>query len=373
MQSHSPGRPPQIRQTSFTKRHCSFDTPSEVPGVPERYLYRNSLTTNNEVSSTDSQKLLGISLKVDPSYEWPSDKWHDNTALKLNKTSHNRSYIPLYLQSVSSSQKNAPTSATDANTEIRNKHGDILALSGTDNTPDISPLNDFVNHRHNDLPMDLPRTQQNLGNCQRNILSPIPLRPPFARDLPPLKQMPHSLLPTSLKCQSHTDLSDGIRYLAGTSLTEDSNSWSELPALTAALSTSSCPKYSIPEGNQALGSPHDRLSPALVHIILIYSFLRSEMFAKTTSSIGSSKSSLSSNESCSVTSMSSMPAPNPPIILTPPPINAIKADQSSGKIAPHEPFLSHNPPANDCNIVVDTLPTIYKLVARLPGYQRESM
>lgn len=64
-----------------------------------------------------------------------------------------------------------------------------------------------------------------------------------------------------------------------------------------------------------------------------------------------------------------LPPPEPPTILTPPP------DQDPArKLAPHEPFLPREqlPPKNTY-MAVQTLPTEYTLVVRLPGFQRDSI
>ncbi|EKM54634.1 uncharacterized protein PHACADRAFT_258626 [Phanerochaete carnosa HHB-10118-sp] len=57
--------------------------------------------------------------------------------------------------------------------------------------------------------------------------------------------------------------------------------------------------------------------------------------------------------------------PQPPTVLTPPP------PLQGG--APHESFLSHAPPPQDSYIAVETGPTDYHLLVRLPGYVRDSM
>ncbi|KIP06504.1 hypothetical protein PHLGIDRAFT_72607 [Phlebiopsis gigantea 11061_1 CR5-6] len=41
--------------------------------------------------------------------------------------------------------------------------------------------------------------------------------------------------------------------------------------------------------------------------------------------------------------------------------------------AAHEPFLSHAPPPQDSYIAVETSPSEYRLIVRLPGYRRDSI
>ena len=66
----------------------------------------------------------------------------------------------------------------------------------------------------------------------------------------------------------------------------------------------------------------------------------------------------------------SLPPPAPPTVLTPPPP---PLSQDRGPAAPYEPFLAHAPPPQDSYIAVDTRPTEYRLVVRLPGFKRDSM
>ncbi|KII92423.1 hypothetical protein PLICRDRAFT_103840 [Plicaturopsis crispa FD-325 SS-3] len=41
--------------------------------------------------------------------------------------------------------------------------------------------------------------------------------------------------------------------------------------------------------------------------------------------------------------------------------------------APYEPFLSHAPPPEDSWIAVETKPTEYVLIVRLPGFRRDGI
>ena len=64
-----------------------------------------------------------------------------------------------------------------------------------------------------------------------------------------------------------------------------------------------------------------------------------------------------------------LPPPAPPTVLTPPP----PPDQDWGSSAPYKPFLAHAPAPQDSYIAVDTKPTEYRLVVRLPGFRRDAM
>lgn len=63
-----------------------------------------------------------------------------------------------------------------------------------------------------------------------------------------------------------------------------------------------------------------------------------------------------------------LPPPEPPTILTSP----SPTEPRSGP-APHEPFLSHAPAPEDAWATIETRPTEYRLVVRLPGFNRQSM
>ena len=65
-----------------------------------------------------------------------------------------------------------------------------------------------------------------------------------------------------------------------------------------------------------------------------------------------------------------LPPPAPPTILDPPPERSNSFCRSR---APHEPFLSDAPAPPDSWIAVETSPVEYRLVARLPGFGRDSM
>lgn len=70
-------------------------------------------------------------------------------------------------------------------------------------------------------------------------------------------------------------------------------------------------------------------------------------------------------------SLSSYPAPQAPVILTPPP-----PPTESGRTAraPYEPFLCHNAVAEDRHsIAVETSTSEYRLIVHLPGFSRDAM
>ncbi len=68
----------------------------------------------------------------------------------------------------------------------------------------------------------------------------------------------------------------------------------------------------------------------------------------------------------STSSEISLPPPAPPTVLTPPLLG------ENAEVA-HEPFLSHAPPPHNSYLAVETSPREYSLVARLPGFRRDSM
>ena len=75
-----------------------------------------------------------------------------------------------------------------------------------------------------------------------------------------------------------------------------------------------------------------------------------------------------------LTTTISMPPPAPPTILTP---SATPPPYGSGGSErprlPYEPFLSNAPASDDCWIAIETLPSTYVLIVRLPGFRRDGM
>ena len=78
-----------------------------------------------------------------------------------------------------------------------------------------------------------------------------------------------------------------------------------------------------------------------------------------------------SRSDSAASSVCSYPAPEAPIILTPPP-----PPTGSGRTvqAPYEPFLCHNAVAEDRHsITVETSTSEYRLIINLPGFRRDAM
>lgn len=67
----------------------------------------------------------------------------------------------------------------------------------------------------------------------------------------------------------------------------------------------------------------------------------------------------------------SYPAPEAPVILTPP-TQAERRGEDADRRAPHDSFLCHTPPP-DTWIAVETSPSEYRLVVRLPGFRRDGI
>ncbi|KAG2043267.1 hypothetical protein BDR03DRAFT_852015 [Suillus americanus] len=67
----------------------------------------------------------------------------------------------------------------------------------------------------------------------------------------------------------------------------------------------------------------------------------------------------------------SYPAPEAPVILTPP-TQAERCGEDADRRAPHDSFLCHTPPP-DTWIAVETSPSEYRLVVRLPGFRRDGI
>lgn len=65
------------------------------------------------------------------------------------------------------------------------------------------------------------------------------------------------------------------------------------------------------------------------------------------------------------------PAPEAPVILTPP-TQAERCGEDADRRAPYDSFLCHGPPP-DTWIAVETSPSEYRLVVRLPGFRRDGI
>ncbi|KAG1751353.1 uncharacterized protein EDB91DRAFT_601935 [Suillus paluster] len=73
----------------------------------------------------------------------------------------------------------------------------------------------------------------------------------------------------------------------------------------------------------------------------------------------------------STSNTSSYPAPEAPVILTPL-TQAERCGEDADRRAPYDSFLCHDPPP-DTWIVVETSPSEYRLVVRLPGFRRDGI
>ncbi|KAH7913257.1 hypothetical protein BJ138DRAFT_1002653 [Hygrophoropsis aurantiaca] len=72
----------------------------------------------------------------------------------------------------------------------------------------------------------------------------------------------------------------------------------------------------------------------------------------------------------SVSSTSGYPAPEAPVILTPPP--QAESEQGERRRAPHDSFLCHAPPP-DTWIAIESSLSEYTLTVRLPGFRRDGI
>lgn len=73
----------------------------------------------------------------------------------------------------------------------------------------------------------------------------------------------------------------------------------------------------------------------------------------------------------STSNPSPYPAPEAPVILTPP-TQAERCGEDADRRAPYDSFLCHAPPP-DTWIAVETSPSEYRLVVRLPGFRRDGI
>lgn len=331
------------RNTSYSKRHASVDSPREVP-FPPMHSFSQQLNSNDHqpysqeaadfyrehmgkaTSGLSSEQISGTpsssdvsSLSMPPSTpsalpdSRPSQR---PTSPKAMDTSEENSSIP-------SSSK---TSSPQHYQRRTNPSGSVPLQGGR------------------------PISAQEPA---RTIYSPTPVRPSSGVDrssthsLPVPMYTPYHTLPSIVS--SSQDESSASASTSTSAL--DSASPTAQPS-SASASSSRRPGYmarddTLPRYDSS-GIPSTstkQASPATT----------SRPFSPTPSFAMDAESSY-------------MPPPVPPTILTPPPPPA----QDGQHHAPHEPFLAHASPRNP-EIRVETSRREYKLVVRLPGYRRDSM
>ncbi|OSD06952.1 hypothetical protein PYCCODRAFT_782602 [Trametes coccinea BRFM310] len=195
---------------------------------------------------------------------------------------------------------------------------------------------------------------------QGGIVSPRPMRPPGVPDRGSTASLP---LP------AETPFHILSPYPGGT-IQEDqemrsaapSRPSSSRPSLANQSATSSIPSSSA--------SRQARRSPTAVSDLEhdeFMSLVANRIFDRAYSS---NARNVDTDGSSSIMSDRPLPPPAPPTVLTPPP-PPLSTDR--GPTAPYEPFLANKPPPQDSYIAVDTKPTEYRLIVRLPGFRRDAI
>ncbi|KAL5523831.1 hypothetical protein ACEPAG_8004 [Sanghuangporus baumii] len=381
------------RQSSYTKRHASFDTPREVP-LPSQLAssdardWRASFSRNNSESSVATsrpqspcfaQKDAVHSAHLADNAPLPKaaamrDEGSEMSGLNHQYLSMSPSDIAFTSTTDSMTYKDTSEDAGGASSSRNVSHGyrDHRNAGLWDSRllrPELRPSPPQQNH-HMSLPgPSSPYYLENKPHCE--VYAPTPTRPSSAASLPLPSQMPFHVLPSSTsvyqpplaslpsvieQVQSNFDphpQSDGYFDMETASL---SPSDSDLLQRQTSSPLNSLP--ALLDCADRFGRRNPRISAA-----------------ESTSTVSTDVSASSQNSSAS----SSIPPPTPPTVHTPPPpptdSSSNESSESLGKrtAAPYEPFLSHAPPPADTYITVETTETEYRLIVRLPGYNRDAI
>ncbi|KAL1942817.1 hypothetical protein VTO73DRAFT_5057 [Trametes versicolor] len=350
------------RTSSYSKRHASFDSPREVPlpYMPHRQPYAASTSQAQGSSAVvhDSDPPSRLSCVTSESSRSVFD---DNVASSSSDST----------PSLSSSSSPPTSSGGDSKTN-RGQATDYMDVSGT-SSPSM--------HFHSSRAMPPPRPQSPrisssssspIPLCARpysspdasrplqgGIHAPRPMRPPGVPDrgstasLPLPADTPYHILPT----------------YPGGPIPEDQEMRSAAPSRPTSSRPSVGGHHSSTSSIPSSSSAQSRRSPTLVSDLEhdeFMSLVANRMFDRAYSSAAR----VDSDNASSIMSDRPLPPPAPPTVLTPPP-PPLSTDR--GPTAPYEPFLAHAPAPQDSFISVDTRPTEYRLIVRLPGFRRDAI
>lgn len=272
----------------------------------------------------------------------------------------------------SSSSSSPPTSSGGDSKTNRGQATDYMDVSGT-SSPSM--------HFHSSRAVPPPRPQSPrisssssspIPLCARpysspdasrplqgGIHAPRPMRPPGVPDrgstasLPLPADTPYHILPT----------------YPGGPIPEDQEMRSAAPSRPTSSRPSVGGHHSSTSSIPSSSSAQSRRSPTLVSDLEhdeFMSLVANRMFDRAYSSAAR----VDSDNASSIMSDRPLPPPAPPTVLTPPP-PPLSTDR--GPTAPYEPFLAHAPAPQDSFISVDTRPTEYRLIVKLPGFRRDAM
>ncbi|KAI8992955.1 hypothetical protein BD414DRAFT_291228 [Trametes punicea] len=192
------------------------------------------------------------------------------------------------------------------------------------------------------------------------ILSPRPMRPPG---------VPDRASTASLPLPAETPLHVLSSYPGGP-IQEDQEMRSAAPSRPNSSRPSVAAHQPSTSSTRSPSSAQARRSPTLVSDLEHQEFMSlvaNRIFDRAYSCAART---VDADGSSSIMSDRPLPPPVPPTVLTPPP-PPLSTDR--GPTAPYEPFLANKPPPQDSYIAVDTKPTEYRLVVRLPGFKRDAI
>lgn len=320
---------PRSLPSSHSKRHASFHSPREVP------LPSSPLTCSSGYPFPNTASYTGTTLlraKSDNSTESDhtgssTGSLHSSASTQLQPISHTPPGIPSPDSSPDmktsdlpgSKQPNTPDTSSAAIRHQFSSHG--MESQSTPAAPTMFPMS-----RPYSLPDDHLSMQPNNridGSSTTSLLLPL--------------QTPYNLLPR-MDNQSPSEAS-GRRPLPSLPQTNAGihDPQSKQPSLSNVLSSSQPSSPPPPYSRNTL--PDDQMH--------------------TPASSGPSFNS------------SMYPAPEAPVILTPP-TQAERRGEDANRRAPYDSFLCHSPPP-DTWIAVETSPSEYRLIVRLPGFRRDGI
>ena len=387
------------RQSSYSKRHASFDTPREVP-FPSQLASssdardrRASFSRNNSESSVATSRprspcsaLQDAVHSAHPADNAPLPEMasiHDEGSdiQHFSSTRPPDDIFPsppdsMTYKTISEDACGSPSSKTASHGYRDHRNAGLWdssllrpELLASPPKPRARDIPSQQNH-HMSLPgPSSPYYLDNRPHCE--VYAPTPTRPTSAASLPLPSQMPfHALPSSSLVYQySHTGLPSVIEQVQS-----NFDPPSQMDVHSDRETSSSSPFDSDLFQRQA-SSPLNSLSALLD---CADRFGRRNPRFSTADSTSTVSTALSASSQISSAS-SSLPPPTPPTVHTPPPPPTdCSGDESSDSLgnrrtAPYEPFLSHAPPPADTYITVETMETEYRLIVRLPGYKRDAM
>lgn len=402
-----PSHPP--RQSSYSKRHASFDTPREVPfsSQPSSLRLQPSLSPSNSRRTSFSRSsscstvtpFSGLQLSPTntqatlPSGSNPLQQDHGKLAATLGQNSADVGGFPS-----PTSTADGPFPSTGGMTY--NHSPEANASSGGRNTsgagPNYSQQNsggwDSEQLRPQLLSLSRRKSRDLVPQSDRNETAKAH-HSPYMTDnhgagedhslnassssLPLPSQTPVTLLSSPASSHQGTRLARVVEQVqldfSAAANGSRSGSDSDSPFSNPPVSPdemANIRRYSSPRLNDpvSLFESTDKNSRSYTRL--------------STSTTGSTSTSVSTS-SRSSTASSCISPPTPPQVHTPPAQfdgagyfqkeGPSDAKEENRKSAPYEPFLSHAPPPADAHIHVESTDQEYRLIVKLPGYKRDAM